>query len=245
VRAATLHDTELLGMWERGLGHSPARRALALLTAAEPAAPSAELAARTVGQRDAALLDLRQRGFGDRLTLVAACERCGERLEATLDLDALRMPDAAPPGELPVDGDRWRLVVRVPLAGDLVAIEVGSDVEAGRRALLERCVMAASLDGAPAAPAALPDDAVVAAAERMAGADPQADLRVALSCPGCGETWEEPFDACAFLWRELDARAQRLLREVHELACAYGWSERDVLAVAPSRRRHYLELAAG
>jgi hypothetical protein len=245
MAAPALQETEVLGIWERGLGQSPARRALALLAAADPGASAAELATRTVGERDAALLDLRERAFGARLTLTSVCDGCGERLEATLDVRALRVPAAAAVEELCVDDERRRLVVRLPIAGDLVAIESVRDVEAGRRALLERCVIAASVDGVEVDPGELPDGAIRAAAERMARADPQADLCVALSCPGCGAAWEEPFDPGTFLWLELDARAQRLLREVHELASAYGWSEADVLAVPASRRRHYLELAAG
>ena len=242
---SSLHDAEVLGIWERGLGQSPARRALALLAASEPDVPPAQLAGQTVGERDAALLDLRERAFGTQLALVSACAACGERLEAALDLGALRVLEGPPPPELAVESARWRLVVRPPVAADLVAIEAAADVDAARQLLLERCVLSAAVDSAAVVPAELPAEAVAAAAERLAQADPQADLRVALRCPACGEAWEEPFDPCTFLWRELDARAQRLLRDVHELARAYGWSEAEVLAVPPSRRRHYLELAAG
>jgi hypothetical protein len=240
-----LHDAEVLGIWERGLGQSPARRALALLAAAEPDVPAAQLAGQTVGERDAALLDLRERAFGTQLTLVGACAACGERLEAAIDLGALRVHEGAPPPELAVESAHWRLVVRPPVAADLVAIEAADDLEGAHEVLLERCVVSAAVDGVAVSAAALPAEAVAAAAERLAQADPQADLRVALRCPACGAAWEEPFDPCTFLWRELDARAQRLLRDVHELARAYGWSEAEVLAVPPSRRRHYLELAAG
>jgi hypothetical protein len=245
VPVPALHDAEVLGIWEHGLGQSPARRALALLAAADPAVPAATLAGQTVGERDAALLDLRERAFGTQLMLVGACPACGERLEAAIDLAALRVREEAPPPELVVESQSWRLVVRPPLAADLVAIEAAVDIEAARQVLLDRCVLEAAVGGVAVAPDALPAEAVAAAAERLAEADPQADLRVALRCPACGEAWEDPFDPCAFLWRELDARAQRLLRDVHELARAYGWSEAEVLAVSPSRRRHYLELAAG
>jgi hypothetical protein len=35
--------------------------------------------------------------------------------------------------------------------------------------------------------------------------------------------------------------AQRLMRQVVELARAFGWTEGQVLALSPERRRFYLE----
>ena len=46
----------------------------------------------------------------------------------------------------------------------------------------------------------------------------------------------------AFLWAEIHAWAQQLLRDVHTLAIAYGWSETEVLALPAARRRAYLDL---
>jgi hypothetical protein len=78
----------------------------------------------------------------------------------------------------------------------------------------------------------------------MAEADPQAEVELSLRCLMCGNQWLAPFDVVSFLWREIDAWATHILREVHQLASAYGWSERDILALSPLRRRHYLELIA-
>ena len=71
----------------------------------------------------------------------------------------------------------------------------------------------------------------------MSGADPMADIHLALNCPSCEHKWEAPFDIVAFLWREISAAARRLLREVHTLASAYGWTETEILALSPARRR--------
>src|SRR5258708_7818916 len=72
---------------------------------------------------------------------------------------------------------------------------------------------------AGAAPAGnLPSEVVQAAAARLAEADPGADLRLAVSCPGCGHQWRAVFDIVSFFWSELDAWAGRMLREVHILA---------------------------
>ncbi len=38
----------------------------------------------------------------------------------------------------------------------------------------------------------------------------------------------------------MEARAKRLLSEVHALASAYGWSEREILGLSVARREFYL-----
>ncbi|HXI74354.1 MAG TPA: hypothetical protein VNG94_02120, partial [Pyrinomonadaceae bacterium] len=84
-----------------------------------------------------------------------------------------------------------------------------------------------------------------AVAKRMAEADPQADLRLDLSCPACGHRWQALFDIDSFFWSEINAWAQRVLTEVHALASAYGWRERDILDLSPRRRQFYLGLVSG
>ena len=88
----------------------------------------------------------------------------------------------------------------------------------------------------------LPDAVMEAVTNRMAQADPQADVQLAIRCPNCGHQWEAPFDIGSFLWTEIHACAMRLLREIHALASAYGWREADILALSPRRRQAYLEL---
>jgi hypothetical protein len=215
---------ELLGAWEDGLGAARARRALVLLAAA---CPGEELGQLTVGERDRALLDLRSLVFGPTVTALGDCAACGERVEATFEAEDVHADAVA--RDVRLDG----LVARVPTAEDLVAAEDAPDVEAARRVLHERIL---------AGGASLSDEASIALGERLAQADPQADVRLVLGCPGCGATWEEPFEVDAFLWQELEAWAIRLLEEVHALASAYGWSEREVLALSPARRAAYLEL---
>ena len=64
-----------------------------------------------------------------------------------------------------------------------------------------------------------------------------------LSCPACAGAWSATFDIAGFLWKEIHAWAKTALRGVHVLARAYGWRESDVLALSPTRRQIYLELA--
>jgi hypothetical protein len=235
-----LSAAELLEVWERGRGADPVRRALLLLGAAEPHTPADELAALSIGRRDARLLRLRECVFGGRLEAVTSCATCGERLELAFgvgellrSVDAEPGPEEAPPLELEAAGYHVRF--RLPTSADLVAVaEAGATAPV---ALLERCVE--EVEGTEAE---LPPELADALASRMAEADPGADLELALTCPACAGRWTAPFDIVAYFWAEIEVWARRTLREVHRLASAYGWSEPAILALSPQRRQAYLEL---
>ena len=64
-----------------------------------------------------------------------------------------------------------------------------------------------------------------------------------LTCPGCGSEWEDTLDLTLFVWAEIEARARRVLLDVHDLARAYGWTEDATLRLSERRRRLYLEAA--
>jgi len=235
---------ELLDAWERGLNEPPVQRALALLTAACPETKPTELARESVGRRDGRLLTLREQTFGPRLVSLAACPACGERLETAFDVADVRVVetgDGAEPLSLTVAGRE--LAFRLPNSLDLAALAACEDLEGARRRLLGRCLLPAP--GEEIAVEQLPEEALQAVADRMAAADPQGDVELALTCPACGHAWPAAFDIASFFWTEVDAWARVLLHEIHALASAYGWRETDILALTPWRRRAYLELIGG
>lgn len=230
----------LLELWEHARGLHPLDRALALAGAALPAAAPGALADLSLGERDAALLALFCAAFGPRLRGYADCPRCGERLEFDLDGRALQVQQ--PPAEpsrrtvLLPGGAAFRL----PTSRDLAAVLDAPDPDAAARRLAALC----RVEGEEPGERTDMDDATLAELEaRLAEADPQADVELAFDCGGCGRPWRAPFDAAAWLWEEVEARATRLLGEVHVLARAYGWAERDILALGDARRAAYLELA--
>jgi hypothetical protein len=226
--------TALLDMWERADRLSSTRRALALLSTA---VGSGEWELLSIGIRDGALLTLRERLFGPDVSAVVPCPQCGERQELSFTVDEVRAPPPATAAELRVSVDGHEVAFRLPTSADLENLTAGIDVDRAAEVLLKACVLTAE-------PAELSPELVAAVEERMAAADPQAEVTLALCCDACGARWEAPFDIATFLWSEVDAWAWRLLGEVHQLARAYGWSERDVLALSPQRRRIYLEVAA-
>jgi hypothetical protein len=79
----------------------------------------------------------------------------------------------------------------------------------------------------------------------MALADPMAEVLIELPCPACGTGHDSLLDIVSFFWSELEARAKRLLREIHDLATAYGWTESAILSLSDHRRAVYLDLVRG
>lgn len=216
-------ESDLLAVWENGLGVSPVHRALGLAVAG--GADPATVADLSVGQREAIVLSLRERCFGARLPCAVTCPECAEQLELDLTVEDVRAEPADGGTTVLVDGVELRPVT----SRDLLAVDANRPD--AREALLSRCVVS----GSPSL------DAVAAF---VSTADPQADVLVPLDCVSCGHAWQAPFDVAGYLWVEVETYARRLLLDVHALAGAYGWTEADVLAVSPTRRQFYLEAAA-
>lgn len=236
-----LSAAELLLVWEHTQAQRPAQQALTLLSAACPELPPEQIAALSIGRRDAALLTLREWTFGSELVSVASCPVCAERLELAFRVDDIRV--AEPPADAPllVTLDERAIRFRLPTGADLIALATHGDVHAPRRWLLQRCVLPSTDEAEP--PIELwPPEIEAAIVAQMAQADPQADIQLALNCPACEHGWQATFDIVSFFWAEIDAWAYQVLRDVHALASAYGWREQDILALSPWRRQRYLEM---
>jgi hypothetical protein len=244
-----LSTAALLDAWERGVGQSLSQRALALLGAACPDTPPAQLARLPMGERDRRLLTLRELTFGSRVNGVVQCRRCLAQLE--LAFDAAETMTAVADESHEADPDTFTLAVgdiavrfRLPNTLDLAAITSERHIGRARQLLLRRCVLAMTRAGAATSIDEAPPAVVEAITERMAQVDPQSDVHVKFACPSCGDERAVAFDIASFLWSEVDAWASRTFLDVHTLAKAYGWREADILAMSPSRRQHYLDLVS-
>src|ERR687894_3129170 len=100
-----LSECDLLRVWEVGEDQHPLDRALTLLAAACPELTWDELAALSIGQRDARLLALRERTSGPRLYGFVECPRCAEHLEFDVAVADLRGGGGPDMGE-----EAWELV---------------------------------------------------------------------------------------------------------------------------------------
>ena len=238
----SLSASDLLALWETGLGQPPLQRALCLLRAAYPETPPETLAALPIGQRDAHLLTLRAMTFGARLLSLARCPQCGECLELTFDVDDIRAEAGFDNETLSLSMDNYAVTFRLPNSLDLTAL--ADHRTPGPRELLERCLLTATHAGASCPAGELPETVVQAIAEKMSVADPQAEIQLALTCPACQQEWQAAFDILSYFWTEIHAWGQRILREVHLMAAMYGWSEESILALTPLRRAMYLQMIA-
>lgn len=245
-----LSAEQILRVWEDGRARHPLDRALVVLAAGLPGVSWAELCRLPIGRRDAALLELRARTFGDRLALLACCPRCGARAELALDVRALIQPPAAAVQELVVDDDGGprRLRYRLPDSSDLAAV-LALDEEAAAQRLRARCLIETAEDDDDGDGEARATALTPAVAERldahMAAADPQVETELAVSCPACEASWIELLDIGEAFFVEIEREATRLLGEVDALARVYGWREGDILAMSATRRASYLELVGG
>lgn len=233
----------LLRVWEENAGAHPIRRALALLDCAWPETGGAAWAQAPVGVRDGCLMRLYEILFGEQLHTVTRCPACGERLESSFRIQDIRVrPPALPqPGAtLALRYERYEMIYRLPNSEDLLRLADGG--EQRETALLRQCVVGASRDGAAVETETLPPEALAGLAAEMARQDPDADVRIGLSCVGCRHAWSVGFDIISHFWGELEDWAQRILADVHLLARAYGWAEREILALSPTRRRLYLDM---
>jgi hypothetical protein len=228
-------DAEFIALWESGFRRHPLDRALLLLSAAFPEMSYADLADWPIGRRNQALIGLYDRCFGSRLQLETACGSCGEKLELELDARGLAGETQNQSAEPQVDVNG--LAFRLPSSRDLARIVGETDPAAGAVRLLDGCFVGAT------PPARWSEEDLSAVGDRLALADPLAEIRLTLHCPSCEIDWEEALDPVSFFWTSLESRARQILSEIHTLASAYGWSEADILSMSESRRAIYLELA--
>lgn len=234
----------LLDLWEMGATQTPAERALLLVRLGRDRRDDDALAKLTLGERDRELLLLRVRWFGPDFSAVERCPSCRERLELHFAAtDLLVEPNAArvPLHSTAIDG--YGIRFRLPDCRLAIAAASYPDVAAAHAALLTGCLDEVRHNGELVPAATVPPHVIAHVEDAMDKLDPQANVELGLRCMVCAHEWSVPFDIVAYLWDEVTAWSRQLLQEVHHLAAAYGWSEPEILALGPSRRARYLEMA--
>jgi hypothetical protein len=241
-----LSTSDLLNVWESGLDQPPAKRALSLLVVANPNVSPGELAKLSIGQRDFGLLMLRELVFGSNIECIATCPTCKEQLEFAFRTDDIRTKSEINSTEpLTLEMDGYEIQFRLPNSLDLIAVSDFNDVLSARDFLLKCCLLRVAKDGKSEHLENPRHEVIEAISARMSEIDPQADMQLSLICPTCRHAWQAAFDIVSFLWREIDAWAQRTLLEVVYLASSYGWRESDILNMSPWRRQFYLGALGG
>lgn len=260
-----LNADELLTVWEQGLHQPLLRRSLILLAAAFPEIPADRLSHLSIGQRDGLLMQLRECLFGQTLLNTAVCPACDERIEWQNDLsDFLLLPDQdpIPQGSFELESGGYQLLFRLPNSLDVAAVINGHSIQESQLdqsqsslqsqfssqyhsqqlQLLSRCLLQIEQEGRGCGFDALPDAVLQVLTDQLEALDPQADIRLNLTCPECAHAWTVLFDIASFLWTEVNEWAERMLQTVYRLAAGYGWSEQEILRLSPVRRQLYLGL---
>jgi hypothetical protein len=234
-----LSNADFLSLWENGRALHPLDQGLLAIHAAFPEARGESVADWPVGQRNRALAELHCRYFGQALAGWIACPQCGEKLEFTMDVRALaeqREPEQPEP--ITIRGQSFR----VPTSRDLSRITGERSAHLDPHAAATRLLSACRVGGEEEIEQNWSERELEEAGERMAAADPLAEIVIDFQCPVCEGSCQESLDLPAFLWAELEGLARRLASEVHTLAFAYGWSESQILSLSDARRRLYLEM---
>jgi hypothetical protein len=208
-----------------------------------PESSQKDLAGLSIGERDSKILALHESLFGSQLEGLVTCPSCGDLMEISLfTTDLLSSSKGGMIEPVTYCENRFEITFRLPTSSDLDAIAGSTDASIARQELFRRCILSSYHKKKAIPPEKIPPEVVESVIGLMEESDPLADIRISLQCVSCGNSWEDTFDICSFLWSEIHSWAIRTLRDVHILACAYGWQENDILAMNPLRRQIYLEM---
>lgn len=238
-----LNAIEMLSVWEQCLNQSLLQKALIFLVAVFPEMHPETLATLTIGQRDRRLLQLRERLFGQQLLTTAVCPKCKERIEWQSSITDYLMPcdeENETTAENEFEAEDYFFRFRLPNSLDLAAVIDCENTQTAQQLLLFRCLLQIEYSGSSCSVDQLPEPIIGKLNQQIEALDPQAVIRINLSCPECSHHWDVLFDIASFLWIEINDWAEHMLQTVHKLAKAYGWSEREVLNLSPVRRQLYL-----
>jgi hypothetical protein len=229
-----LSSSDFLDLWDRGFHLHPLDQGLLVLGAALPNESYESLADWPFGRRNGALAQLGLRCFGPKPEAWTKCTQCGEKLEVEVDLRNLANEAVALGRSEPIviNGRSFRL----PTSRDLALAAQEADERSAAIQLAKSCAM----EGGDAP--LWSDEDLDDVGEGMALADPLAEVTFHFTCPECGNEDNAALDIASFVWAEIEARAKRLLFEIHRLASAYGWSEREILSLSERRRALYLDM---
>ena len=225
---------ELLNLWERAYGLSPARRAIEIVRTGSPNFAWSEIAHWPIGYRDRHVARLRVALFGDQVPSITNCPGCQTPVEFDVPLHQcfhLQLATFEQVAASPLSASQPSL--RPMTTADVIEhLETSSHEEQ----LIRRCL---GWEGN----ISLAEDEISHLSNQLEKLDPEARIEFSLQCPACGQSWSSLFDIVSVFWTELNAWARRMMQEIHLLATRYGWSEEDILRISPWRRAIYLSLA--
>jgi hypothetical protein len=241
---AALTNDKILRAWEVGAGLHLIDKALVILGEAFPGSSPDEWARLCPGKRNDCLLAVREETFGKEFHGISKCPQCGEGFDFIAQSDEFRSGKWDEwDNDYEIRWENQKMRLRMFDSFDLAAAAGCPDVESARNLLAKRAAGKGFRDGKEASESRFPEGVVRAISEKLSRCDPMAAMKMEADCPECGKNLLIPFNILSFLWKEIEAGAKRLLREVNLLARHYGWREADILSMSSARRHYYLEIA--
>lgn len=232
---------QVLDLWDGWENANLPDRALAILATVDPQGDPASL---TVAERDRSLIHLRRDILGSTMEMVVTCPRC--EVDVSFAVEADDLVASLDAGDVdPVirssTGD-WHFSYRLPTTQIMCEVAAAGEPAAGRRILLDRCLVEVSHGDVRLDPREVQADGEAAFAAVLEDEFPGGETAFAVSCGECGHEWEAEFDITSYLWTELVQLARRIITDVHQLAAAYGWRESEIVAMSARRRSAYIEM---
>lgn len=245
-------------LWEVGDSLIPVQQTTAMLTRCltclgplNPVKADVVLSL-TVGDREALLLHLRRLTIGECLQCVLTCPNpsCCEKMDLDLKVSELLLHPYSNAREryekiFTKDGIRYRVGFRLPTGSDheSAALLAATDAQQAAEQLLNNCIAWVIDESEPKKNLEhCPPVVAQKLPAVMADLDPQAELRLDLTCPVCGHRFSTILDMATFFFQELTARVKHLYQEVHVLALSYHWSEAEIIGMTARKRHRYLDL---
>src|SRR5262245_36852463 len=176
MKVLSTHD--LLELWEHGSRLYPLDQGLLVLRAMLPEVQPEGIADWTLGRRNRALLELHSSCFSSRREAWTKCANCGEKMEFELDTRALLNTFGIASQQEETVAVNGR-TIRLPTSRDLAQAGQEADPALGAIRILQTCCIGE-------APGGWTEEDVNTVGEKLATADPMAELRLSLTCPVCG-----------------------------------------------------------
>jgi len=239
----SLSNNKIVRIWEIANMQHPVDRAISILLEAFPDKSWEELVRLSLGERNEFLLSARENIFGSRFEGSGICEHCKKGLDFIADADELRIESDIDRRDVyKMELDECEIEFRSLNSIDLAAVASYKNTKELRKMLAKRSILKMRGDN-DISYDNLGDGLIDALSENLSRIDPMAVMKIDLACPECGGDLSLSLDIVSFFWKEIDAQAKRLMREVNVLARYYGWSEADILSMSAARRYYYMEMA--
>jgi hypothetical protein len=206
--------------------------------------------ALTIGDREAALLQIRHLTFGNKLNCFINCTNGNCNGQIGLDLkvsDLLVSPYQVVQERyrqtITHNGEKYIVDFRLPTGLDQEKIGriAKKNQEISTLQVFQSCISRIEINGkgkSKKIPLKVYDK-VFKSVDQL---DPQAEIRFKITCPECNNDFTTIFDTGIYIRNELDNSLNELYNEIHFLALHYHWSEQEIMDMSIGKRRLYRDL---